>query len=240
MGFMSLWNTVNNIASLALGGNRSRRQIILSSEGQKFTLPVTPEKYQVKTKQLNKVVDIVDFGEALLFGNPGLVQLSFSSFLPRTFHEYSSIISGDYRDAAEGVELLTKWKEAKKPVRVIITDSPINLMMGIMSFDYDEHDGSHDIYYTLSFNEYKDLNTPPANNNKQVDDSTGLKSRPTEKTPPVSTDKLKKARDVVEMSKRAYGTVSKWRGIAKTNNLKDLALTTAAISVLKLGKQAKQ
>ena len=238
MGFLNLWNTVNNIASLALGGIRTRRQIILSSEGEKFTLPVTPEKYQVQTKQLNKVVDIVDFGEALLFGNPGLVKLQFSSFLPRTFHEYSSIISGDYKDAPECVELLTKWKEAKKPVRVIITDSPLNLMMGIMSFDYDEHDGSHDIYYTLSLNEYKDLNTPPANNNKKVEDATGLKARPTEKTPPVSTDKLKKARDVLEMSKRAYGTVTKWRGIAQSNNLKDLAISTAAITVLKLGKQA--
>lgn len=239
MGFMSLWNTVNNIASLALGGTRTRRQVILSSEGTKFTLPVTPERYRIKTKQLNKVVDIVDFGEALLFGNPGLVQLEFSSFLPRTYHEYSSIISGDYVDAPEGVELLTKWKEAKKPVRVIITDSPVNLMMGIMSFDYDEHDGSHDIYYTLSLSEYKDLNTPPANNNKKVNDETGLKARPVEKTPPVATDKLKKARDVLEMSKKAYGTVSKWRGIAKTNNMKDLAISTAAIATLKLGKQAK-
>lgn len=226
MSFMSLWSTVNNIASITLGGTRQRKQFIMSCGGEKLTLPVTPNKYSVKTSELNKVVDILDFGEALLFGNPGLVRLSFSCFFPRLYHEYTSIISGDYeKDATELVELITKWKEGKKPVRVIITDSPVNHMLAIKQFDYDEHDGSHDIYYTMSLEEYKDLNTPAANNDKQVDDTTGLKERPTTETPPsTKPDKLKRARDVLEMSKKAYGTVSKWRAIAESNDMKDLAI----------------
>ena len=128
-----------------------------------------------------------------------------------------------------------KWKEGKKPVRVIITDSPVNLMFGIKSFEYDEHDGSHDIYYTMSLEEYKDLNTPPANNEKQVNADTGLKERPVEKEQPVSTDKMKKARDVLEVSKKAYGTVSKWRAIAQSNDMKNLAINSMA--TLKIGKR---
>ena len=229
MGMMNLWNTVNNIASIALGGTRQKKQFIMSCEGEKLTLPVTPVEYNVRTRQLNKVVDVIDFGEALLFGNAGLYEVSFSCFFPRLYHEYSSIISGDYsKDAAELCALIDKWKRGKKPVRVIITDSPINHMFGIMSFDYEEKDGSHDIYYDMTLKEYKDLNVPPANNEKQVNDATGLKERPVENTPPVSEGKLKRGRDILEVSKRAYGTVSKWRGIAESNDMTNLAVTTMA------------
>ena len=197
---------------------------------------MTPNKYNVKTNELNKVVDILDFGEALLFGNPGLVRLSFSSFFPRLYHNYSSIISGDYeRDADELVELIVKWKEKKKPVRVIITDSPVNYMFGIKAFDYDEHDGSHDIYYTLSLEEYKDFNTPPANNDRQVDEDTGLKDRPSTGSPITEEDpsavlgaRARRGRDILEASQRAYGEVSKWRAIAQGNGLKDLAISSLA------------
>ena len=235
MSMMNLWNTVNNIASIALGGTSQRKQFIMTCEGERLTLPVTPVEYNVRTKQLNKVIDVIDFGEALLFGNAGLYEMSFSCFFPRLYHEYSSIISGDYdRDAADLCALIDKWKRAKKPVRVIITDSPINHMFGIMAFEYEEKDGSRDIYYDMTLREYKDLNVPPANNEKQVNKTTGLKERPVENTPPVSTDKIKRGRDILEVSKKTYGTVSKWRAIAKSNNMTNLAVTSMA--ALKIGK----
>ena len=236
MGFMSLWSTVNNLASLALGGSSAKRQVIMSCENEKFTFPVTPIRFDVQTTQNNKTVDIIDFGEAMLFGNPGLIRLKFSTFFPRLDHGYPFVV-GDRKEAGECVELMVKWKEGKKPVRLIITDSPINHMFGIKDFDYDNRDCSKDIYFTLSLVEYKDLNTPPANNNKQVNKDTGLKARPTEQTPPVSNDKLKKARDVLEMSKKAYGTVSKWRSIAQTNDMKNLAVNSLATLAIK--KQVK-
>lgn len=50
---------------------------------------------------------------------------------------------------------------------------PVNLMMGLREFTYREQDGTRDIYYKLSFIEYKELNTPSANNDKQTDETTG-------------------------------------------------------------------
>ena len=46
---------------------------------------------------------------------------------------------------------------------------------------------------------------------------------------------MKKARDILEMSKKAYGTVSKWRSIAQSNDLKNLAINSLA--GLKIGKR---
>ena len=100
-------------------------------------------------------------------------------------------------------------------------------MTGIMKFDYKEQDGSRDIYYALALTEYKDLNTPLANNNKQVDKTTGLKDRPSPDKKADSAAKLKKAKDVVDVAKKCYGQANKWRRIAQSNDLKDLAINNA-------------
>lgn len=223
MSFLSIWNELNNLGSFILGGGVSHRQIILSCDGERFVIPVTPKTYKVETEQTNRVVDILDTGEAQLFGNRKLKRLSFSCFFPQPNHAYPFVV-GDDRAPSECVELLEKWKEGKKAVRVIITDSPVNLMMAIKSFDYREQDGSRDIYYELKFIEWRDLNTPLANNEKQVEKLTGLKKRPVGTTIPPRPSSIQRARDILDASRKAYGTYKYWRSLRDKNNLKYLAL----------------
>lgn len=233
--FMNKAYSVVNLLSLALGSESSvRRQVILSSNGEKFTIPITPREYEVRTSQNNKIIDILDFGEAMLFGNARLKQLSFSGFFPHPKHDYPFVI-GDVKTPIECVELLTKWKEAKKPIRVIITDSPLNLMMGLREFTYREKDGTRDIYYKLSFIEYKELNTPSANNDKQIDETTGLKQRTDELENPESW--VNKADDILDVSKKVYGDYSHWRNIVQSNDLKNLAINN--VTKLNLRKKLK-
>lgn len=237
---MTGWGAIGtalNIASILLGGTTSKRQIIMTrvkdaSEApqnakaedlyEKITIPVTPRTYEVSTGQGNKVVNVEQVGEALVFGLPNARRLSFSSFFPRQLHNYPFVV-GDKQEPEYFIEMLTKWKELRKPVRVIITDSTVNLMVGIMDFNYKEQDGSHDVYYTLSFVEYKDLNTPAANNNKQVDDSTGLKERPSPEKQAAKSNSVQ-CRDIVDKAKKAYGAANKFRRIVESNDLKDLAI----------------
>lgn len=223
MSFLSIWNEINTLGSFILGGGVSHRQIILSCDGERFVIPVTPKTYKVETEQNNRVVDILDTGEAQLFGNRKLKRLSFSCFFPQPNHSYPFVV-GDDRSPSECVELLEKWKEGKKAVRVIITDSPVNLMMAIKSFDYREQDGSRDIYYELKFIEWRDLNTPLANNEKQVEKLTGLKKRPVGTTIPPRPSSIQRARDILDASRKAYGKYKYWRSLRDKNNLKYLAL----------------
>lgn len=233
--FMNKAYSVVNLLSLALGNETAaKRQIILSSDNEKFTIPVTPRNYEIKTAQNNETIDILDFGEAMLFGNAKLKRLSFSGFFPHPKHNYPFIV-GDVKTPIECVELLIKWKEAKKPIRVIITDSPVNLMMGLREFTYREQDGTRDIYYKLSFVEYKELNTPSANNDKQIDETTGLKQRTDEPENPESW--VDKTDDILDASKKVYGDYSHWRNIVQSNDLKNLAINN--VTKLNLRKRLK-
>lgn len=181
MRVSSLWGKANLTSSYLLDNSKNYRKVTLSCESESLTLPVTPWKYTVTTSQNNKVIDILDSGEALLFGNAKLKKLKFTCFLPnQERHEYHKYVVGDKYSPSECIDQITKWKESKKPVRVIITESPVNLMMGVMEFRFYEKDASRDIWYDISFEEYRDLNTPPSNNDREINEATGLKYRPTD------------------------------------------------------------
>lgn len=79
-------------------------------------------------------------------------------------------------------------------------------MMGLKEFTYREQDGSRDIYYKLSFVEYKELNTPSANNEKQIDETTGLKKRTDEPENPESW--VDKTDDILDASKKFTATTA--------------------------------
>jgi len=80
MKLASIWGNANTLGQYLLGGTAERRTVILQSGEEKFTLPVTPWKYEVQTAQSNKTVEILDFGEALIFGNAKLKKLKFGVF----------------------------------------------------------------------------------------------------------------------------------------------------------------
>lgn len=237
MGLGKLGNTIEILSAIfSSGGSSVRRQVILEGPTGKLVIPVTPAKYSIGDGQKNKVVDITQVGEALVFGMPKARTLSFSGFFPSTVHDYPFIV-GDILEPTACVEKITEWKAARKPVRVIITDSPINLQMAIMEFTYWEQDGSRDIYYTLNFTEYKELNVPTANNDKPVDDTTGLKVRPVDLDQKIKEEQanvnkgkalFQKACDVMDVAKKAYGDYNHWRRVVKSNNLKSLVINHAS------------
>ena len=230
------FGTILNYANYLLGGNE-RRQVSLSVDETELIFPVTPERYSVQTAQINKIVSILDLGEALIFGTPKLKRIKFGSFFPSLEHGYPFTVD-DGRTPEECLNLLTKWKEAKEPCRLIIGDSPINLVMAIQELDYREQDGTRDIYFELSLSEWRDLNVPPAEYQKEVEEETGLKKRPGEATPTKQQKAIKEARDILEAAKVAYGTYKDVKKLQTKNGLEHLLLKTGRI-ILTGGKVDK-
>jgi len=211
-----------SLLSFAFGkGARELPTIIISQNEEKLVLPVTPVKYEVGNEQGNKTVDITQIGEVLLFGNPKLKTLSFEGFFPAKDYPF---IVGDKRKPIEIINLIEKWKTSKKPVRVIISDGPINLMMGIESFPYKKQENTGDMYYTLTFKEHKDLNTPATGDDKPVDETTGLKDRPSVAQKPKTATLFSKGSDVLDAAKKAYGNYRHYERIIQSNDLKNLAI----------------
>ena len=230
MNITQIFSSESEVSTYLLGNKREHRTVILSSGEERFVLPVTPWRYQYQTAQENKTYDILDTGEVLVFGNSKLTRLKFSCFFPATKHKYPFVV-GDTKETDECVALITKWRTSKSPVRVIITDSPINLQMAIMTADFYEKDGSRDIYYNLEFTEYRDFNTRQSNAIQTVDSLSGLRDRPNaDRTLSEVTNFVGKTQDILEACKAAQGTFENLPLIMTANNITSVSPRSFEIS----------
>lgn len=124
----------------------------INNREQVIKLPVLPSDFTIQTGMKNETYDTIGQGEIKLIGLPSLRAISLSSFFPAK--DYPFLKDVTYK-AWEYVELLEQWKERRVPIRIVITDTPINMSCSIESFEYGIEDGTGDIYYTLALSDFK-------------------------------------------------------------------------------------
>lgn len=113
-------------------------------------LPVLPSSFTISKPQSTEVFETVSRGELQLIGVPKLKGITISSFFP--VRDYSYL-----RDTSmkgwEYVYKIDTWIEQKLPIRLVITDTPINMAVAVKNFDYTiKTDG--DLWYTLELEEF--------------------------------------------------------------------------------------
>ena len=125
-------------------------------------IPVLPPQFTISKPQSTTVFETVSKGELQLVGTPKLKSISFSCFFPVRDYPYlrdTSMKGWDY------VYKLDTWIEQKLPIRLIITDTPINMVVAVKNFDYTiKTDG--DLWYTIEFEQFNLLGYE----NPQTDD----------------------------------------------------------------------
>ena len=142
----------------------------LSCAGEKVVMPVTPESFKASIAYKNSTVEINAIGEINMLGNRGLEVISFDGFFPAQKYEWA-----DTNDTKPYnlVRKVKRFATTKKPCKIVISNTAIAMHCTIESFNYDEHDGTGDVYYSISLKEYR--YTRPSSEVKN--DTTGLHSR---------------------------------------------------------------
>ena len=114
-------------------------------------LPVLPSSFTVSKPQKNDTFETVTQGELKLIGLAGLKSISFSSIFPVRDYPFLR----DRSDKGFGyVYTIDTWIQRRVPMRLIITDTPINMAVVIDSFEYTvKSDG--DLAYSFTLGEVK-------------------------------------------------------------------------------------
>ena len=118
-----------------------------------FRIPVLPSEYSVRSERGDETVVINSIGEVDLGGKMKLKSISFSSFFPSDNESY---VSYDCPTPRECVEIIEKMQQGS-PCKLTITGVPIKMYCRISSFTWEEHDGTGDIYYSLTLTEHKKI-----------------------------------------------------------------------------------
>lgn len=187
-------------------------ELTFNNRAEGFTLPINPKSFELSEASLNQKITLLNIGEVNLLGNRGLVMCALSSFFPSPKSPHYKRAD---RTPTEYISLLKKWKNSKKPIRLIISDSDVNLAMGIEKLSYSISEGDEDINYTLELAEYRFLNVPTVKVKASVK-ANGLKERPNTKAAP-KTYTVKAGDCLWNIAQKHYGNGAKYTAIYSAN-----------------------
>ena len=127
----------------------------VNNREQVLRLPVLPAEFSVAKPQANVVFETVEQGQLKLIGTTNLKTISWSSFFPSKDYPFLK----DRSDKAFGyLYTIDTWIQQKLPIRLVITDTPINMACCVDDFSYSiKKDG--DLYYSITLSEFKLVNT---------------------------------------------------------------------------------
>ena len=125
--------------------------IILSVNNREevLVLPVLPPEFTVSNPQANETFETVTQGQLKLIGKTSLKSISWSSFFPARDYPFLR----DRSNTAFGyLYILDTWINKKLPIRLVITETPINMACCVDDFSYTiKKDG--DMNYSITLGE---------------------------------------------------------------------------------------
>ena len=187
-----------------------------------FRFPSLPEEIVVTSGTSYQTYRIINIGEVRVPKGTDCDKISWDGWFwgrPRRNMDYL----GDWNDPLACVKQLQAWEKNGTPMRLLITDSGINMDVTISSFKPKRSGGHGDIQYSIEFVEYRELkmyttsemgittyemktttrNTSPSTAAKWCTKQTSYNT--------VSGDTL------WQLAREAYGDGSKWMDLYDAN-----------------------
>jgi LysM repeat protein len=184
---------------------------------EKIRLPVNPESITISSPFGFEDINVNQLGEITIIGERELKEYSFESFLPRdynpTYCEYTNIPK-----PWDVVNTLERWRDSRRPCRLIITGTPINTPVTIRDFEYepDKAGSPGDIYFSITLKEYRFVSFAKVNTSGTTAKVSPKPARPSTKSTP-KTYVVKKGDCLWKIAQRFYGKGSEWRKIYEAN-----------------------
>ena len=131
-------------------------KVFIEFENVVVALPVNPEELTLTKEGNNETTEIVSLGEINMLKDPKLASLEFDCFFPANKEASYVQTKGDFKGPNYYIDFIEKIRNSKKACRFIVSDTKINLLCAIETFNYGIQAGpSGEIYYKLGIKEYK-------------------------------------------------------------------------------------
>lgn len=183
----------------------------IKTEDEAIQLPVPPSDFEKVMGLSNSTTNIIGLGEINVLGKKKLATINIKTFWPAQQYDFCDcdVTLKPY----EFVEKIESLINENKTFRLIITDTPINMLCSVENFNYGESDGTGDVYFSMELKEYRLINF---NDNTQKSD---LKARNAKSTP--TSYKVVKGDSLYLISKKVYGNGERWKELQTKNGIKN-------------------
>ena len=204
-------------------------------------LPITPKQLQIKIKNQNKTIELINFGQVNILKTPGLSEINFDFSVP---------IVGKYPFARElqspeyYFSLLEKLKTQLKPfkftvLRQIRADrSEFATNMNVTLEDYEiveDADNGFDVTFKVNLKQYREYATQNLEIKQTSDGKLTATKQTTRQTTkePAKTYTVKSGDTLWNIAKKQLNDGSKYKDLAALNNISNPNFLTVG-QVLKL------
>ena len=171
--------------------------IFFNFEGETIRMPVNPEEIGYKQSRDSKRYTVLKLGEINVLGDTKLREIKLELPLPDSWYHFCAVAESALKPPSFYIERFEQYISSKKPVRLVITGTPIpmNMLVSIEDMELIEKAGEDGfIYASLDLREYREYKAVVYNMNAATNELyQGMVL--TQNTPPPSLPTEVKARE---------------------------------------------
>ena len=130
--------------------------IFITFGSQVVQLPVNPDELKTIMDADNSTTQIVEFGEINRLGIAKLKGVTFESHFPTNPNEGYIRTRGDFRPPEFYENLINDIIASRRPCRLVVTNTRINMLASIESFDITHKHADGDVFYFIKLLEYRE------------------------------------------------------------------------------------
>ena len=141
-------------------GKVTRSEFYLTNiaTNEMIQLCMTPQEVKARTEANFRTFNIIERGEVKLPKGEQLTQISWQGILPGArILLYPFVTHAAWEQPIEIIKALKRWREEGAKLKLLITQTPINLDVFIKSFDYTASGGQGNYEYNIDFIAAKEL-----------------------------------------------------------------------------------
>lgn len=188
--------------------------------------PVTPQRLNIKFKNRNRTVTLVNEGEFNILKEAGLQEISFEACIPAIKYPFAQYVGGVFLPVVYYVELIKRLKNSKNPFNFVVVREGTTGVLGYshcmkvsledFQIKEDANDG-RDITVSLTLKEYKEKN----NLTVSIVENKVLTAKVRDSSSKVlsKTYKVRAGDTLYNIAKRELGDGAKYTVLKSLNNL---------------------
>lgn len=195
-----------------------------------ISLPVAPAKLQLKVKNKNKTIELINLGEVNMLKAPGLTDISFEVLIPGALLPFARYPDG-FKDQSYYLGQLEQLKVNKEPFQFIVSRfSPggkflydTNIKVSLEDYTIKESAGEGmDLVVSVKLKQYKEYGTKKMTVDTKTDTVQVETPRPAPE--PVTTYTVKSGDTLWAICKLMLGDGSRYPEVAELNSIANPSL----------------
>ncbi|WP_027092535.1 LysM peptidoglycan-binding domain-containing protein [Cohnella thermotolerans] len=188
---------------------------LIDSSGGKFHFPVNPEEIVFGREKQYETLNILSLGEVDAAQREKVKEISFSSFFPKVadsrFCRYT-----DLPDPQAAMNRLTAMMTDQRPVRLIITDTAVNVLVFVSAHSTTFRGGEPgDVYFDVTFRTWREMKVKKTASAAGSTGKTAAARSDMKQVPKVYT--VQPGDTLSSIAKRELGSSSQWSAIYAKN-----------------------